>query len=65
MASKRFSKRTTRKTKVRLSPKEAETLFKEEFIDSRGNKHIFRIDFKPQSPFEPDYKQTIEYKDNQ
>ena len=64
MAKKRYSKKITKKKIFRISPKEAETLFKQEIIDSHGNKTINRIRFKPQNPLKPDFIQTIEYKDN-
>ena len=56
--AKRFSSRKTRKTTVRLSPKDAEMLLRKEFSDENGNKHIYQLRFKPQSPFENDFKQT-------
>lgn len=62
--AKQYSKRTIKRTKIRLSPKEANDILRQEFTDSRKNKHIFKIQFKPQNPLEPDYKQTIQYKDN-
>ena len=56
---KRFSKRITRKKTYKLSPKNAEEIIRQEFTDSRGNKVINILRFKPQSPFEPDFKQTV------
>lgn len=63
MARKSFSRRVVKRTRIKLSPKDAETLFRQEMTDSQGNKHINIIRFKPQNPFEPDFKQTVEYKD--
>ena len=60
---KRYSKKSTKRTRIKLSPKDAETLLNQEFTDSRGNKVINRIRFKPQNPLKPDFTQTIEYKD--
>lgn len=48
--TKRYSKRTTRKTKVRLSPKDAERIIRSEFTDDNGNHHILDVNFRPHSP---------------
>ena len=61
---KRFSKRVTRKTKVRLSPKEADEIIRQEFTDDRGNRFIFRMDVRPHNPMKPTIESTVEYKDN-
>ena len=63
--ARKYSKRTTKRTKVKLTPKEADEIIRQEFTTSRGDKIINRIRFKPQSPLEPDFKQTIEYKDKE
>lgn len=60
---KTFRSRTTKKTKIKLTPKGAEEFIREEFTDSRGNKHIFIMDFKPHSPKKPTIEGTVEYKD--
>ena len=39
MAQKRFSKRVTRKTQYKLTPKDAETIIRQDFTDSKGNKY--------------------------
>lgn len=58
---RKFSKRVTKKTKIQLSPKEAEEIYKKEFVDSRGNKMRFIFDFKPQSPKDPIIEWNREY----
>lgn len=63
--ARRFSRSRTKRTRYKLTPKEADEVIRKEFIDSRGNKFIHRIIFSPQSPLKPDYKQTVEYKDNE
>lgn len=50
--TKRYSKRTTKKTTVKLSPKEAEDIIKSEFTDEKDNRHILRFRFKPHLPTE-------------
>ena len=62
---KRYSKRIIRKKTYRLSPKEAEDILKQEYIDSRGNKYDFRFKFKPHKPSEPTIQSTVEYRDEQ
>lgn len=62
--ARRYSKKVTKKRIFRLSPRDAENIIYKEFTDSHGNKHIFKVRFKPQNPFEPDFKQTVEYKEN-
>ena len=63
--ARKFSKKTTKRTRVKLSPKDADEIVRQEFTSSKGDKVINKIRFKPQSPLEPDFKQTIEYKDNE
>lgn len=62
---KKFSKRVTRRTKVKLSPREADEIIRQEFIDDRGNRFIFKIDVKPHSPMTPTIEGTVKYKDNE
>lgn len=50
--AKRYSKRTVRKTRVRLSPRDAEDIIKQEFTDENKNRHILRFRFKPHSPIQ-------------
>lgn len=64
MARKSFSRRVVRKIKRTLRLDEAQEIMRKEFIDSHGNKHVNIIEFKPQSPLKPDFKQTVEYKDD-
>ena len=60
--AKSYRRKTTKRTIIKLTPKEAETIYAKEFADSKGNKHIFKLKFKPQSPTKPDFKQTSEVK---
>ena len=62
---RRYSKRTTRKTKIRLSPKDSLDIIRQEFTDDRGNKFIFRMTGNPHSPKEPTIKGTVQYKDEE
>ena len=61
---KRYSKTTKRTKKYTLSPKNALEIIRNEFIDSRENKHIFIMDIKPHNPLKPTIESTVEYKDN-
>ena len=63
--AKRFSKRVTRKTRIKLSPKDANEIIRQEFSDDRGNKFIFRMTGNPHSPSEPTIKGTVQYKDEE
>ena len=60
---KRYSKRSTRKVKLRLSPKDANEIIKQEFTDERGNTFIFRMTGNPHKPSKPTIQGTVEYKD--
>ena len=64
MAKKRFSKRVTRKTQYKLTPKDAETIIRQDFTDSHNNKHICKMDIKPHKPSIPTIEGNIQYKDN-
>ena len=62
---RRHSKSTTKRTKIRLSPKETQDVIEKEFGDSKGNKTIIRLDFRPHSIKEPTIQLDYEYsKDN-
>lgn len=61
--ARRFTRQKTKKTKVRLSPQQADEIIRQEFTDSRGNRFIFRMTSKPHLPKEPTIKGTVEYKD--
>ena len=63
MASKRYTKRTTKKYRFRLSPKETEDIIRQEFTDNRGNRFIFRMTGKPHSPKKPTIEGTVQYND--
>lgn len=63
--AKRFSRRITRKKTYKLSPKNAEEVIRQEFTDSRGNRHIFKMDIRPHKPNKPTIEGTVEYKDEQ
>lgn len=61
---KRYSKRSTRKVKLRLSPKDAQKIIETEFTDSKGNKTYVDFNVTPHNPFKTptiqgfrDYKQ--------
>ena len=56
-------KQTTKKTVIRLSPKDAEDIIRQEFTDSRGNNFVFRMNLKPHSPKEPTIRGTVDYKE--
>jgi len=58
-----FSRKTKKKTQVKLTPREANEIIKQEFVDSRGNKFIFRMTGNPHSPKEPTIEGTVEYND--
>ena len=58
---KRFSKRTTRKTKVRLNPNYLQNIIEKEFTDSKGNKSIIRFDFNPHPISEPSIQLDYKY----
>lgn len=62
--AKRFSSKRTQKTKIRLSPKKAFEIIKQEFTDEYKNKFIFIMDVKPHNPKTPTIEGTVEYKDN-
>lgn len=47
---KRFSRRTTRKIKFKLTPKQAEKIIEEEFTTENGNRIRKEVIFEPQSP---------------
>ena len=51
--ARKFSKKITRKTRVRLSLREAEEIIKQEFTTKYGNRIQKRFIFKPQAPNEP------------
>lgn len=58
MASKRYSKRSSKRTVIKLSPKEAEDIIKSEFTTEKGNKMQKRFIFKPHLPKDA----TIQFK---
>lgn len=58
---KKFNKRVTKKTKVKLTPRDAEEVFKKEFVDSRGNIMQIIFDFRPHSQKEPTVDWTRKY----
>lgn len=61
--TKRFSRKVSRRTSYKLTPKDAETIMRKEFVDNNGNKHILDINFRPHSPLnEGDMK--LKYKMN-
>lgn len=60
-----FSRKTKKKTQVKLTPREANEIIKQEFIDTHGNKFIFRIDLTPQKPNQPTIDGNVQYKDEQ
>lgn len=47
---KRFIRRITKKTKIKLSPKEADEIIRQEFTTEKGNKMQKRFIFQPHSP---------------
>lgn len=49
--ARRYSKRTTRKIKIKLKSKDAKQIIKSEFSDDNGNRHILDVNFRPHSPF--------------
>ena len=48
----RYSRKTTKKTVYKLTPKDAETIIKEEFTTIFGNRMQKRFIFKPHLPSE-------------
>lgn len=55
-------KNTNKKRIYKCSPKNANVIYKREAVDMYGNRFVKIIKFEPQSPFKPDYYQTVEYK---
>lgn len=62
--ARKFSRSRTKRTRYKLTPKQADEVIRQEFIDSRGNRHIFRMDVTPHNPNKPTIEGTVEYKDN-
>ena len=62
--TKRYSKQTTKKTTVKLSPKEAEDIIEKEFGDTEGNKTKIRFDFNPHPIDEGTINIYYDYGDN-
>ena len=60
-----FSRKTKKKTQVKLTPREAETVLEKEFIDVKGNKIKFRFDFNPHPIDEPTIKWQRQYGDTE
>ena len=56
-----FSKRKSKKTQIKLTPKEAQEVIRQEFTDSRGNKINIRYDVTPHKPAEPTIKLERQY----
>lgn len=61
--AKSYRRKSTKRTIIKLTPKEADEIIKSEFTDHRKNKFDFIMKFKPHKPSEPTIKGTIEYKD--
>jgi len=61
--ARKFSKKITRKIRVRLSPREATNIIEEEFADTRGNKFRFRVTGKPHKPSKSTIEREIQYND--
>lgn len=59
--AKRFSKKQTKRTKVRLTPREAENIIEKEFTDDKGNKTKLRFDFNPHPIGKPTIELDYEY----
>ena len=49
---KRFFQKNTKKYQIRLSPKEADEVLRQEFEDKNGNRHQLNIWFRPHKPNE-------------
>lgn len=49
--AKKYSKRITRKTKIKLSPEQADKIIQAEFTDSKGNKTYVDFNVTPHNPF--------------
>ena len=58
---KSFSK--TSKTKIRFSPKDADKILEQEFMDDRGNIFKTIIDITPHSPRTPIIEWNVKYND--
>lgn len=54
--AKTYQKKNTKKTKIILSPHNAEKIIEAEFMDSKGGKHGFNAIFKPHLPNKGDMK---------
>lgn len=51
--ARRYSKKVTKKRIFKLTPRDAETIIKEEFTTKYGNKIQKKYIFKPHLPSEP------------
>ena len=57
--ARRFTKRHTKRTRIKLSPQEADEIIRAEFSDEKKGRHRFRLIFKPHTPQEGDM--TLDY----
>lgn len=60
---RKFSRRTTKKTKVKLNPNEVRDVIEREFGDDKGNKTKLRFDFRPHPIKEPIIQLDYDYGD--
>ena len=58
---KKISRRTTKRTQIKLTPKEANEIIRQEFEDSKGNPINIKYDFTPHKPSEPTIKIERQY----
>lgn len=58
---KSFSKRSKKKTKIKLDFRNFNKIYEEEFLDKRGNTFRFEINANFKDPF---FKQNVKYGEN-
>ena len=61
--ARKFSKKSSKKTKIKLSPKQADEIIRQEFTDRKGNKMNILLDIKPKKPNEPIIEWNRQYKE--
>ena len=63
--AKRFSRKVTKKRIFRLSPRDAETIIREEFTTPKGYKMQKRFIFKPENPNHSGIKVDFNHKNGE
>lgn len=60
-----FSRKTQKKTQIKLTPKESQNIIEKEFSDSKGNKLKFRFDFNPHPINDPTIQFDVKHGEKQ